>query len=72
MKTTLSQETEDELKYLDLTDGEERQYFAVPRAPLGWRDRVAIGAIAAASLVLLAAVGLGLREEWRIVGRLFQ
>lgn len=70
-----SQEHEDELKWTDLQEDAEDngpRYFSAPRPPLGWRDRLAIGTIAAGSVLLMIAVVLGLREEWKIVGRLFQ
>jgi hypothetical protein len=69
---TASQEREDELKYLDMEDADtQRIYYAAPSAAMSWGDRIGIALIIAGALVIALAIILGLREEFRIIGRIF-
>jgi len=75
MKVANSQEREDELKYLDLEEDDDPPvYVAAPaeRVPWDWRNVGGVAVVTALAWLLLTALVLGLREEWRFIGRLFQ
>lgn len=71
---TASQEHEDELKYLDLHEADElpAAFRSLPRrVPFGWTDLFGLSVVIFAMLLVLAAIGLGFREEWRFLVRCF-
>lgn len=65
---TLSQEAEDE------GDIEERVYIGAPPPSRSWRwrDRAGVFLVLIVFIAIAAAVCLGFREEFRIIGRLFR
>lgn len=73
---TRSQEHEDErYPHAELIDSDDefRIYSPPPRPMrLGWRGHLIAGFVFLALFALGLALVLGLREEWRIIGRLFR
>jgi hypothetical protein len=66
----MNEESEDEVKYLDLTDvADEPAAYERPRPPLRWQDRVWIVVILLVSVCCLAAVALGFRDLGYLLAR---
>jgi hypothetical protein len=68
-----SQEREDELRYLDLSEAEDSRIAAPTEIrPWNWRDRAGVLAVLLLAWLVVTALMLGLRDEWHIIGRIFR
>jgi hypothetical protein len=69
----VSQEHEDELKYLDLVDAEDDpRSYTLQAKPMAWGDRLGLAIVVLALLLLSGAFFLGIRDEIRGLVNLFR